>query len=83
MFIIPAHNYAITTAVRDLDSELQTYQWYNYKIKKAKDPDCILCCIKQFLVNVTAASFIITSDHKHVNFKQFKCCSLNVFNLVS
>jgi hypothetical protein len=26
MFIIPAHNYAITTAVRDLDSELQTYQ---------------------------------------------------------
>jgi hypothetical protein len=83
MFIIPIHNCAIITAVKDLDSKLQTYQRYNYKIKKAKDPDCTLCFnIKQFLVNVTAASIIITSDHKRLNFKHFKFFSCNVFTLV-
>jgi hypothetical protein len=34
MFIIPAQNCVIMTALRDLDSELQTYQQYNYEIKK-------------------------------------------------
>jgi hypothetical protein len=39
----PGNNCAVTTAVRDLDSELQTYQRYNNEIKKAKDPDSTLC----------------------------------------
>jgi hypothetical protein len=64
MFIIPAHNCAIMTAVRDLHSELQTYQRYNNEIRKANDPDCALCFnINSFLVNVTATSAIRTSDH--------------------
>ena len=71
MFIIPTHNCAVTTAVRDLDFELQTCQRYNNEIKKGQDPDCTPCFnIKQFLVNVTAAS-VIKSDQKRVNFKQF------------
>jgi hypothetical protein len=73
MLIIPAQNCTITTALRDLDSALQTYQRYNYKIKEVKAPDCTLCFnIKQFLVNVAAAPVIVTSHQKHVNFKNFK-----------
>jgi hypothetical protein len=83
MFIIPTHSCAVMTAVRDLDSELQTYEQYSCETEKAKDPGCTLCfSIKQFVVNITAASIIITSDHKRVNLEQFECFSLNVFNLV-
>jgi hypothetical protein len=33
---------------------------------------------RQFLMNIAAAPMIVTSDQKHVNFKNFKSFNLNV-----
>jgi hypothetical protein len=60
---------------------LKMYSWIEVHHFHEPKEDTVLQHQK-FLENVTAASVIITSDHKHVNFKKFKCFNLNIFNLV-